>query len=190
MTCEQARSRLTEAARAAALAEVDGEADRHAAECHACRRWREVQRSLTDQLANLATRNVPAPPDGAEAALLAELRPVRRFPRRVAVGLALAAGLALAIFLPRAPDSGLAETTTVASDDSVADFYVLDHAVMAQPLRGSLVRVTLSPEATQFLGLPPLDPSVGGVRADVWLSEDGVPQAVRYIEPVSFGGSN
>lgn len=181
MTCEQARSVLIHAARGRQNPAHE-QARRHAAGCSSCQPWFDAQRALTDDLAALAEQAVPPPPAGAEAHLLAELdrRAGRsRQVRAAAVGVGLAALLLLAAFLPHHPDEPPPKPV-----EAAADLYVLDYAVMTQPLRGSLVRVTLTPEAASNLGLPPLDVSDRGVRAEVLLSEDGAAQAVRLLEPV------
>jgi len=188
MTCEEARIRLLEDAWDAA--DLDVETARHASGCQSCAAWRRTQQELTRDLRALAGRPVPRPKPDAEAALRNELRRrrFRRAGRRLAFGFAAAAAAALAFFAPVRESSPPETPPGVTTADPFADFYVLDYAVLAQPPRGSLVRVTLTPEATQYFGLPPLDASVRGVRADVWLSRDGFPQAVRLLEPVTVGG--
>ncbi len=91
-----------------------------------------------------------------------------------AVAAALAAGIGMGVWLSSKDE---------AAPPPREAFLLLDHGrPTAELTPGRLLRVTLPPTAPAWFGLP-VDPAARrGVEAEVLLSDDGVAQAVRFIE--------
>ena len=148
-----------------------------------------LQRTFRDLAAEQASEK---PSDHVQAALLEALRGRGRRRRfQMAVGaMATAAALAAAVWLGSRPDS-TPQPSRVAEVEPppapiVTDFVPLDYGLTHPGVvtAGRLTRITLPPTAPRDLGFPiPPNTVPDGVQADLLLSEDGTPQAVRFVLP-------
>jgi len=185
-----------------------GEALKHASHCDTCAGLLQQHLYLTSLLSEYKQTEPEAVPVAKEEALLARLRKRNRrwFPYREA-----AAILALALFSSvlyyfyaafvthqsqtlsvttkpsaAAREGKIAESEPLQKKNEIAsDFIPLYDHVALKPAQ--IVRVKLSQEALRQLGLWVSDPrSSRPVVADIVLSEEGTPQAIRLIRNTSF----
>ena len=135
---------------------------------------RERMRELSESLGG--------PPPELEAKLRMRFRARRRAagaPRWAwAAAAMLAFGLGLGVWL----DSGV-EVRPAAEPPGEQGFLLLDYGRPTHELTaGRLVRVTLPPTAPAWFGFP-VDPGASeGIEADVLIGDDGVAQAVRFVQ--------
>ena len=189
-------------------AERSEEALAHAEQCAPCATLMMEAEALNYDLRRLGAgaRDLEAPPR-VEAALLTEFRrakmqrPRRNWQRDIAI-LAIAALVLLAVGLglyrERIKTAGAAQTesaqtsgqaqpaqVTNADDIEVAEnaFVPLPYADdISESQGGSVVRVDLPRESLVSMGVPVTGLNPGGhVVADLMLSEDGTPQAIRLV---------
>lgn len=146
-----------------------------------------IQQMLRELAADQASNQ---PSEAVEAAVLGDFRAQRRRRRiRTAVAsMAAAAALSLAIWLGMDRDAPAPQqaATDGAPVRVVTEFVPLDFGLTdpGEVTAGRLTRVTLPPTAPRDLGFPiPPHALPGGVQADLLLSEDGTPQAVRFVLP-------
>jgi hypothetical protein len=182
----------------------------HAESCSRCAQLMTDAESLDFSLQTIALReaHLEAPPR-IEAHLLKEFRvhnaaaSRRRMQRRLAaLGVAAAILLALGVSLRHGsvfhgkstPETSANGAATIVSPVEVAEnqlpdspdetaFVSLPYAADPATLEnGAVVRVVLSRSALASLGLPVADVSATEqVPADIVLSEDGAPQAIRLV---------
>lgn len=169
------------------------ERSEHLSGCEACRARDAVERSLTEALRELRDSEefgVGDPRPAATERLLLD-----GFDRRAEAvdrgapwwKLAAAAGVLLAIGLATGIDrSGPPETPPPLAQPAaelVGDFIVLDRLSMElSGGRGRLLRIEIPAESGAYLGLPlPRRPGAPPIAADVFLVDDGVAGAVRFV---------
>jgi len=188
----------------------------HAESCSPCAQLMTDAESLDFSLQTIATRDthLQAPPR-VEASLLKAFRQQNAAASRrkmrgrlAALGVAAAILLAMGLSLrhgstpgsrPASESAGQVAATTETSSVEIAQNRLLDSQdatsfvslpYAADPAtleNGAVVRVVLSRSALASLGLPVAD--VGAterVPADIVLSEDGAPQAIRLVSQASL----
>ena len=175
----------------------------HAESCAACARLLTETESLDQALHAIAsTEGEQEAPAWVESALLREFRYAKaargksNFARHVAaLGIAaavlLAAGLSLHQFIPGAKGAGSGQQANVAAPatanqggvESASEFIALPYADDPDGVEGgTVVRVELSGSALASLGMPvSLAGSNGSISADLLVSDDGTPQAIRLV---------
>ncbi|MBI1352989.1 MAG: hypothetical protein GC160_01500 [Acidobacteria bacterium] len=146
---------------------------------------------LLESLRELAAEQAGDRPSAAVEQSLREAVRRRHGVRRVRLalgGLAAAAALTVAIWTGMRmdePETALAPAPETPSY-RVTEFLPLDlgHPDPRTVTAGRLTRVTLPPTAPSSMGLP-ISPYAfpEGIQADLLLSEDGTPQAVRFVVP-------
>ena len=134
---------------------------------------------LKELLRELAEADLDAKPSPqVEATLRTQVRP-RRYPW----GWAAAAVVLLlgGSWLFRAEAPPAEPRQAAAPEPRPTDFFVLDNGRPFSEIQsGRLMRVTLPASAPARFGLPPLPPG-SSIQADVFLSDDGLAQAVRFV---------
>jgi len=138
------------------------------------------------QMAAMDATGSGASPE-VRAHLLAQVRAVGRDRRRSQMkAYALAAGLAIATSIPvwqLSTRTAQVSTPAAAMSAEVATgFYPLSYSAVPVT-QGSVVRLELSPSALAALGVePPLNSRQDRVMADVFVGEDGLARAVRFVQ--------
>ena len=133
--------------------------------------WEEIRESMRGLSAEMG-----GPPPELESSLRQRFRRRKRasssWPWAAAAALAIGVGIGAWVSLEQEPP-----------DPPQRAFLLLDHGRPTRELTsGRLVRVTLPPTAAAWFGLP-VDPGARrGVEAEVLLGDDGVAQAVRFVE--------
>ncbi|HTX14488.1 MAG TPA: hypothetical protein VMD77_04270 [Candidatus Baltobacteraceae bacterium] len=180
----------------------------HAESCGRCGQLLTETESLDQALHAIATtEGEQGAPAWMESELLREFRYAKDGTREsisgrraaalgIAAVLLLAAGLSLHRYVPgvkgRAPGqpiqaNGSAAATagpsTASAVESAADFIALPYADDPDGVEGgTVVRVELSGPALASLGMPvSLAGSSGSIAADLLVSDDGTPQAIRLV---------
>jgi hypothetical protein len=138
--------------------------------------WEGVENGLRELSAEMG-----GPPPELEARVLERFRARRRKHTRVrwawAAAAALAIGIGLGAWLAQLPEPA-AEARGAPSG-----FLLLDYGRPTRELTaGRLVRVTLPPTAPEWFGLPSDPAAREGIEAEILLGDDGVAQAVRFVE--------
>jgi hypothetical protein len=180
----------------------------HAESCARCAQLLTETESLDQALHAIATTEVEQEaPAWVESALLREFRGVKAgaarssFGRHIAaLGIAaavlLVAGVSLFYFQPgvKAPAAGQNDQSNIASAatagqnaqgavESSSGFIALPYADDPDGSEGgTVVRVELSGSALASLGMPlSMAGSSGSISADLLVSDDGTPQAIRLV---------
>jgi hypothetical protein len=180
----------------------------HAESCSRCGQLLTETESLDQALHAIATtEGEQEAPAWMESALLREFRYAKTGTsesmsrgRFAALGIAavllLAAGLSLHRFMPGVKGTGSEQTiqanasasatagqSTPTAVESAADFIALPYADDPDGVEGgTVVRVELSGPALASLGMPvSLAGSSGSIAADLLVSDDGTPQAIRLV---------
>ena len=185
----------------------------HAESCGSCARLLTDSEALGFSLQTIAAHDERAQASPrVEAAVLREMRRVatsrhRRQWRMVALGVASAVLLVLGGSLrhmsmgrrdataadqsARRTGSGAGSKADNASSDwqDATAFVSLPYAADPATLEGgTVVRVVLSRSALMSMGMPVTDAgTMDRIPADIMLSEDGAPQAIRLVSQVSLG---
>jgi len=180
----------------------------HAESCGRCAQLLTETESLDQALHSIATaEGEQEAPAWVESALLREFRAVKAGTRSpnlgrhvAALGIAatvlLAAGVSLHWFAPamKGTSSGQNSQTNVSASattsesaqvaaEGASDFIALPYADDPDGAEGgTVVRVELSGPALASLGMPvSLAGSSGSISADLLVSDDGTPQAIRLV---------
>jgi hypothetical protein len=189
-------------------AERSEEALAHAEQCAPCATLMMEAEALNYDLRRLGAgaRDLQAPPR-VEAALLSQFRRVRtERPRRnwqrdlaiLAIAALVLLAVGLGLYRERTKIAGAAQTESAQKSDQVQpaqvanadDTEVAENAFVPLPYAddisesqgGSVVRVDLPRESLVSMGVPVTGLNPGGhVVADLMLSEDGTPQAIRLV---------
>ena len=135
---------------------------------------------LKELMRELADADRSAKPSAEiEAALRVQVWPHRR-PWVWAAAAAVLVALGGAwLFQAEEPPSDPQQAA--AAEMRPTDFFVLDNGrPLSEIQSGRLMRVTLPASAPARFGLPPLPPG-SRIQADVFLSDDGLAQAVRFV---------
>jgi hypothetical protein len=170
----------------------------HAESCSRCADLLNESESLDFSLRSLATHdaNREAPPR-VEAAVLQRFRQEKRFAARrrlqwqfSILGAAAAALLALGLALHHGFLPGLGpapSSSAVDESDNAAAFTPLPYADDPATINeGAVVRVVLSSSALASLGVPVTNlADTDRIPADLVVSADGTPQAIRLVSQVN-----
>jgi hypothetical protein len=186
----------------------------HAESCARCAQLLTETESLDQALHAIATAEVEQEaPAWVESALLREFRGVKAGAARSSVGrhvaalgiaaaVLLVAGISLFRFQPgaKAPVAGPNDQPNISSAatagqkaqsgaENASDFIALPYADDPDGVEGgAVVRVRLSGTALASLGMPvSLTGSPAAVWADLLVSDDGTPQAIRLLSQEEAG---
>jgi hypothetical protein len=207
MDCKFAGVALLECARSRKA--PDDTLEAHLAGCRSCRERWEAERELTSHLRAMRLASVPASIEWSKAVLLREFDAHRRRERQVRWMWAMSSAAVLVLSVVAFRDvwsrpavvpavsggSGMAhalvypqreyqrETFTPAEEAGEKGFIALPFALPSVPGETfGIVRTQLDPAALARMGVS-VDPGWSGtLQADLWVGQDGLPQAVRLSD--------